>query len=1731
MYTLECIVKIIARGFWCNKLAYIRDPWNWLDFFVIVSAYITESFKVFKLLGENGNAVWSPPMVFRGFKVFRVLKTMSIVPGLRSIVQALLHSIRALKHAIVLTVFFLTIFSLVGYQLFQGTFRQKCVKYPPLFVANYDFELANLSDMSDQKYFIGCNETLANNCTWIKQRPMPKNIEAFPNPNIQNFGDEELYRVYSCPLGRIVGPSEISLKGSVIADIVKSTKDQQRMLSKNKLVIPDNFTICQPAYQKPSKDDIHKNFDIHQSYFGLKKEKKRANEDKRLTEIKYNNRNCIAICLSSHLNIDRVGRNMTMLKKSFKRHAIGVHDSQGSMFQNTKLHVEAPEDFDKTSFTSVQFQTSILSFQVRWNVTSFQKFKWDSMPANYHNTSRSRGMYFYIGTRDKPASEPKPCTEDSACPVNYGCVTIGANPDFGNTNFDNFYFAMLTSFRLISLDAWSRLYMLTLHTSGKNMLVFYAVVVFLGSYYLINLILAVVYMAYEEEVAAVEEELQEALELEAAERRAKQTKDDQMEDDEFLELHDDFQEDEVISTRKPSEIQSEAKVLRKSVTSQSTESSEHSRIIRAKSAFPRSRKTSHLRFQSVRAKVQKPESVVSRAATWLENSFAQQNTNRSVHSVNRFHRRHQTNSMPSSPREQIKLPSTSSEKPNFKYSVRQSKSSDRSVKEEPYQRKYQRRVKREMTSSVTDLTKTNIQRKINNNNNRDKFKANTVRCASDSNLYFQDNQFLSRPILSEAKSTIAVNLSNYQFPTAGFPLRAKTGTLPFIFRPRGQSIIQINDAPAPVKTLWEIFAKCNCFSPRLAAYQERLSWIVKDPFFEVFIIICIVCNTFVLASEEYPQTQEQKERHEMLNTFFTSIFTIEMVMKIISLTPVTYFKDLWNVFDCVVVAFSVGEYLMAAAGLSILRAFRLLRIIKLAKSWGTLNKLLRIIGRSLGNVWNLTFVLLIMLYIFAVIGMQLLRANFDDKFIDPKYVQELVSLCLDDDKSFTDVHEILVKNDSPFADGFCQSKSCLIDLIDPHFSYFLNQSNTTYIIPENQTIGIPRFPRWNFWNFTHSFLVVFRIICGEWIECMFDCMNVGDPKICVILFILVFVIGNLVILNLFLALLLNSFSGDALQQIESTDNSLIIAMERMKRIWKSLKVKVQAWVNKKTWLRYTSGIKTNNNAESNVANSILTNLRQPSQITKSVTIIQQPIDLVETYGETRQEDTSSEVTNVENLTVGTSNFVFKNAEIKRDFNSLRCDGTQTYDRPPSPIVPPRETEELLESPAVSIINSQENIQQTNTTVDQMQELLHHTTRSKSSTMFSTQSKESNTLSDMPACCHKVVENIFSGLKKKLISTFSCSKKFFENVYPVYKRGFKKVRQTSYKIIEHKTFESMVIFIILLSSVSLTFEDIHLRENRFMMKVLTWSDYFFTGFFTLEMLLKWFGYGIHFYFTNSWCLLDFAIILISYASFKYSPLESAFLPHSTVNGTVVHSHNPVPTDFSSLRVLRTLRAARPLRALSRCQTMRVVVDALLKALPAIGNVFLVVFLFWLIFSILGVNLFGGRFGKCVNLTNMEILNRHWTYYGVNSYGTWKGFQIVDRPACLEFQDFTKNTSVISGSDLQGNTNNYNSTTKLPSIQWITPAVNFDSVGGGLLALSQVATFMGWLEIMHNAVDIVGKDQQPSYENSMIAYAFFAIFIIFGTFLCLNLFIGVIIDNFNQQKVRKQKDGKYFFVSLS
>ncbi|NWU90486.1 SCN5A protein, partial [Upupa epops] len=73
----------------------------------------------------------------------------------------------------------------------------------------------------------------------------------------------------------------------------------------------------------------------------------------------------------------------------------------------------------------------------------------------------------------------------------------------------------------------------------------------------------------------------------------------------------------------------------------------------------------------------------------------------------------------------------------------------------------------------------------------------------------------------------------------------------------------------------------------------------------------------------------------------------------------------------------------------------------------------------------------------------------------------------------------------------------------------------------------------------------------------------------------------------------------------------------------------------------------------------------------------------------------------------------------------------------------------------------------------------------------------------------------------------------------------------------------------------------------------------------------------------------------------------------------------------------------------------------------------------------------------------------------------------------------------------------------------------------------ATFKGWMDIMYAAVDSQGIDKQPEFEAFLAMYAYFVVFIIFGSFFMLNLFIGVVISNFNQQ--RRKISGKELFLT--
>uniref|UniRef100_A0A8C3T219 Sodium channel protein n=1 Tax=Chelydra serpentina TaxID=8475 RepID=A0A8C3T219_CHESE len=1088
IYTFEVLIKILARGFCLNEFTFLRDPWNWLDFSVIVMGY--HAVKVFFV------------SVLRTFRVLRALKTISIVPGLKVIVGALIQSVKKLTDVMILTVFCLSVFALVGLQLFKGNLRHKCI-----FIHRLEIPLA-----------------------W--DHPFPK------------------------------------------------------------------FSLC------------------------------------------------------------------------------------------------------------------------------------------------SSGV-------------------SSSCPDKYVCKKVGENPDYGYTSFDTFGWAFLSLFRLMTQDNWERLYQQTLRASGKIYMLFFMLVIFLGSFYLVNLILAVVTMAYEEQNKAT-----------IAETEAKERK--------FREAMELLKKEQEVHKLFPYPIISLHVFI-------------------------------HINLHSY------PVCLLLHFVLWY---FT-----------------------------------------NHIYFFKQSPLCDEASK-----------------------------------------MYLAPRLSVD---YF--NEPLQRQRAASAVSIITSVLEELEESQQKYPRCLKDFALKYL--------------------VWDC-------CPLWLRIKNKVTILVMDPFTDLAITVCIVMNTIFMALEHYNMTRTFKVMLQIGNMVFTGIFTAEMILKIIALDPYYYFQQRWNIFDSLIVTLSLIEL-----GLPKPRGRRgggtlSLRVFKLAKSWPTLNTLIKIIGNSVGALGNLTLVLAIIVFIFAVVGMQLFGKSY--------------------------------------AENCCKiSENCK--------------------------------PRWHMMDFFHSFLIIFRILCGEWIDTMWSCMVVAGQPLCLLVFLLVMVIGNLVVLNLFIALLLNSFSADNLQAPEDDGemNNLKIAFARIHR---GLHL-----VKHATW-DYYCGL-----------------CQHPKKAAKKKKKLAAKNTCVEAgkEGENCKENHSNN---------GTEKHEDKcSVSILEDFitnpNRFVCVPIAEADS---------DSEDYGEDDDKPTTFSETEHSKQVRSIDR--ENMFDTDRVFNLADKGTKDFPLNPEISMAALGTHITHVLLSGC----VQHFPCC---VVNTTTFPGKTWWNLRKTCYKVVEHSWFESFIVFMILLSSGALAFEDIHLQKRENIKSMLEFLDKVFTYIFVFEMFLKWLAYGFRKYFTNAWCWLDFLIVDVT------------------------------------MKSLRTLRALRPLRALSRFEGMRVVVNALIGAIPSIMNVLLVCLIFWLIFSIMGVNLFAGKFGKCVNLTEEKSeLNKN----------------IKNKQNCLDYNDTQK-------------------------IYWTNVKVNFDNVGSGYLALLQVVSSVFFCWLAHYGV----KEQQPQMEDNLYMYLYFVVFIIFGSFFTLNLFVGVIIDNFNQQK--KKISGQDIFMT--
>ena len=203
-------------------------------------------------------------------------------------------------------------------------------------------------------------------------------------------------------------------------------------------------------------------------------------------------------------------------------------------------------------------------------------------------------------------------------------------------------------------------------------------------------------------------------------------------------------------------------------------------------------------------------------------------------------------------------------------------------------------------------------------------------------------------------------------------------------------------------------------------------------------------------------------------------------------------------------------------------------------------------------------------------------------------------------------------------------------------------------------------------------------------------------------------------------------------------------------------------------------------------------------------------------------------------------------------------------------------------------------------------------------------------------------------------------------------------------------------------------------------ILRISNHVFTVVFALEMFMK--GIAVGFwngpdcYFSDNWNRMDGILVIVS-------------LVDTTVTA-IVGKKSKI---FGMLRVFRLVRALKPLRVINRAPGLKLVVQTLLSSLKPIGNIVLICCTFFIIFGILGVQLFKGLFFYC---DGPDVIAQN----------------ITNKMECLQH----------------------------PENRWINQKYNFDNLGGALMSLFVLSSKDGWVDIMYHGLDAVGIDQQVPFE---------------------------------------------------
>ncbi|KAM5335791.1 voltage-dependent L-type calcium channel subunit alpha-1C isoform 31-T31 [Glossophaga mutica] len=659
---------------------------------------------------------------------------------------------------------------------------------------------------------------------------------------------------------------------------------------------------------------------------------------------------------------------------------------------------------------------------------------------------------------------------------------------------------------------------------------------------------------------------------------------------------------------------------------------------------------------------------------------------------------------------------------------------------------------------------------------------------------------------------------------------------------------------------------------------------VKSSVFYWLVIFLVFLNTLTIASEHYNQPHWLTEVQDTANKALLALFTAEMLLKMYSLGLQAYFVSLFNRFDCFIVCGGILETILVETKVMSPLGISVLRCVRLLRIFKITRywNSLSNLVASLLNSVRSIASLLLLLFLFIIIFSLLGMQLFGGKF---------------------------------------------------NFDEMQTRRST-------------------FDNFPQSLLTVFQILTGEdWNSVMYDgIMAYGGPSfpgmlVC-IYFIILFICGNYILLNVFLAIAVDNLA-DA-ESLTSAQKEEEEEKERKK-------------------------------------------LARTASPEKKQEVMEKPA-----VEETKEE--------------------------KIELKSITADG---------------------ESPSTTKINMDDL--QPNENEDKCVYPNPETT-----------GEEDEEEPEMPVGPRpRPLSELH--LKEKSVPMPEASAFFIFSPN-------NRFRLQCHRIVNDSIFTNLILFFILLSSISLAAED-PVQHTSFRNHILGNADYVFTSIFTLEIILKMTAYGA-FLHKGSFCrnyfnILDLLVVSVSLISFG--------IQSSAIN---------------VVKILRVLRVLRPLRAINRAKGLKHVVQCVFVAIRTIGNIVIVTTLLQFMFACIGVQLFKGKLYTCSDSSKQTEAECK------GNYITYKDGE-VDHPI-------------------------------IQPRSWENSKFDFDNVLAAMMALFTVSTFEGWPELLYRSIDSHTEDKGPIYNYRVEISIFFIIYIIIIAFFMMNIFVGFVIVTFQEQGEQEYKN---------